>query len=286
MYSSLNPRMLQLSLSMDETIDAARVYGFDGVEIDIRSFDETPPERLRARIQDAGLRAGGWTLPLDFAADAPTFREGLRRLPTHAKPAAALGAKRCVRWVQPFSDELSWNENWSLHADRLRTVSTVLEEHGCRLGLEFVGPLTSRQGHRYEFIHTAEQMLALCEEAGPNVGLLLDSWHWYTSGGDVADLVGLNNDNVVLVHVNDAPAGRARDEQIDRERLLPATTGVIDIRAFMDELRRMDYDGPIVVEPFDSSLASHEPSARLRATADALRAVMSGRGQQVAGDSD
>lgn len=274
MYTSLNPRMLQLSLSVDETIDAAREYGFQGVEIDVPGAIDTPPDLLRERIQGAGLRAGGWSLPFDFAADETTFREGLQRLATYAPLAAGLGARRCVRWVRPCSDELSWSENWTLHRERLRPVAALLAESGCRLGLEFVGPLTSRRGHRYPFIHTADQMLGLCREIGPNTGLLLDSWHWYTSGGTAADLARLNNDDVVLVHVNDAPAGLARDEQIDRERLLPGASGVIDILAFVDELRRMSYDGPVVVEPFDDSLASLAPSARLKATAGALRAVM------------
>lgn len=274
MYTSLNPRMLQLSLSMDETLGAAREYGFEGVEIDIPGVIDTPPDTLRERIQSAGLRAGGWSLPFDFAADEAGYRDGLQRLATYAKLAAPLDARRCVRWIRPYSDELSWSENWTLHRERLRGVAALLAEYGCRLGLEFVGPLTSRQGHRYPFIHTAEQMLDLCREIGPNAGLLLDSWHWYTSGGTAAELAALNNDDVVLVHVNDAPAGLARDEQIDRERLLPGASGVIDIRAFMRELRRMNYDGPVVVEPFDDSLASLAPSARLEATAGALRAVL------------
>lgn len=274
MYTSLNPRMLQLPLSMDEAIGAAQEYGFEGVEIDVQGVIETAPDALRERIQDAGLRAGGWSLPFDFASDEAAFREGLQRLPGYAKLAAGLDSRRCVRWVRPYSDDLSWSENWTLHRERLRPVAALLEEYGCRLGLEFVGPLTSRQGHRYPFVHTAEQMLGLCREIGPNAGLLLDSWHWYTSGGSAADLVRLRNDEVVLVHVNDAPAGRARDQQIDRERLLPGASGVIDIHAFVDQLRRMSYDGPVVVEPFDDSLASLAPSARLEAAAGALRAAM------------
>ncbi len=30
-----------------------------------------------------------------------------------------------------------------------------------------------------------------------NVGLLLDSWHWYTSGGTVKELLGLKGKDIV-----------------------------------------------------------------------------------------
>lgn len=61
-------------------------------------------------------------------------------------------------------------------------------------------------------------MLELCDAVGPNVGLLLDAWHLYTSGHDPADLELLSNQNVVDVHVNDAPAGVAVDDQVDSVR--------------------------------------------------------------------
>jgi sugar phosphate isomerase/epimerase len=74
-----------------------------------------------------------------------------------------------------------------------------------------------------------------------NVGLLLDSWHWYTSHGKVDEMLRLSNNYIVHVHVNDAPANVPVDEQIDSRRKLPATTGVIDpsfINALVRIMRR------------------------------------------------
>lgn len=53
---------------------------------------------------------------------------------------------------------------------------------------------------------------------GPNAGLLLDSWHWHTSLGTVDELRALTNDQVVYVHVNDAPPGIPVEEQYDYVR--------------------------------------------------------------------
>jgi sugar phosphate isomerase/epimerase len=38
-----------------------------------------------------------------------------------------------------------------------------------------------------------------------NIGLLVDSFHWHTSGGTPMDLASIPTWQVVHVHVNDAP---------------------------------------------------------------------------------
>ena len=274
MFTSLNPRMIRLSLSFEETVQAARDFGFEGVELDPASLVDVPAERMKQRIADAGLRPGGWSLPFDYAADESSYETGLRGLGEVAARAAAVGATRCTRWIRPWSDDRDWDENWRFHVRRLQPVAATLAEHGCRLGLEFVGPATSRRGRPYPFVHTMEQALSLCREVGPGAGLLLDSWHWYTSSGTASEIAGLRGEDVVSVHVNDAPAGLPVDQQIDTERLLPGASGVIDITSFLEALRGLSYDGPVVVEPFDRSLESLEERERLRVTARALERVM------------
>ena len=74
-------------------------------------------------------------------------------------------------------------QNFAFHRDRLRPAAQILADKGISLGLEFLGPKTLRDGKPFEFIHTIEGMLELCDAIGTgNVGLLLDAWHWYTSG--------------------------------------------------------------------------------------------------------
>src|SRR5204862_15166 len=76
--------------------------------------------------------------------------------------------------------------------------------------------------------------------------------------------------DVVAVHVNDAPPGIARDEQIDNQRALPMETGVIDLVGFMGKLEAMGYDGPVTAEPFSKrvvDLAATDPKAAVAAAA-------------------
>jgi len=106
-----------------------------------------------------------------------------------------------------------------------------------------------------------------------NVGLLLDAWHWYTSGGTTDQIRGLSDADVVYVHINDAPAGIAVDQQIDAVRALPGETGVIDLTGFLQALRDISYRGPVTPEPFSARLNALAPDDAARETGEALLQV-------------
>jgi sugar phosphate isomerase/epimerase len=118
-------------------------------------------------------------------------------------------------------------------------------------------------------------MLAFAREIGPNVGLLHDCFHWYTSGGTLAELTQLNNADVVSVHINDGQPGRGPETQIDQERALPGEHGVIDIKGYLHGLRAISYDGPITVEPFSARLRAMPIEQAVAETAAAIHKVMS-----------
>jgi sugar phosphate isomerase/epimerase len=220
------------------------------------------------------LRAGGWGLPVDFRHGEERYQAELAHLASYARIAQELGGTRCFTWLFPFSDELNYRANMELHVKRLRPIAQVLADHGCRLGLEFVGPLTMRQGHRYAFISMLPEAVALGNHLGTgNAGLLLDCWHWYTSHGTVDDLKRLMADQVVYVRVNDAPTEHTPDEQIDNQRLLPGASGVIDIAGFLQALKQIEYDGPVVVEPFNAELNALPSTERVKAARASLARI-------------
>jgi sugar phosphate isomerase/epimerase len=162
--------------------------------------------------------------------------------------------------------------NFRQHARRLREVAEVLGNHGLRLGLEYVGPRTSWVSARYPFIHTLAETRELIAEIGrDDVGLVLDSWHWYTAGETASDLRGLANRDVVACDLNDAPRSVPVAEQRDGVRELPCATGVIDLRAFLKALVAIGYDGPVRAEPFNATLRSLPAEAAVAATAHAMK---------------
>ena len=116
-------------------------------------------------------------------------------------------------------------------------------------------------------------MLDMAAEIGPNVGLLLDAWHLYTSGGALTDLETLTPAQIVVVHINDAPKGAAVDSLMDNARHLPLEGGGIDLEGFMRALARIGYDGPVVTEPFNAplnALAASDPVAAATRVSQAM----------------
>ena len=96
-------------------------------------------------------------------------------------------------------------------------------------------------------------MLGLAAAVGTgNVGLLFDTWHWYTCRSAIDDVRKLSVSDVVYVHINDAPAGIDPYEQIDNIRCLPAETGVIPLTELMQILTEIGYEGPVTPETVQS----------------------------------
>ena len=278
MFRNLSPGTIGIrGLGLAETIALGRETGFEGVEVPIREAarlaDERGIEHVRALFADAGVRPGAWGLPFDWRDEA-AWRAGVGELPRLAEVGRLLGCTRVSTWVPPGSDERALDENRRWHVERFRPIAEALAAGGCRIGLEFIGPKTLRDGFRHPFVHTMDGMLELIEQIGaPNVGLLVDAFHVYTSHGSNEDVARLRPEQVVVVHVNDAVAGLSADQQEDRVRRLPLASGVIDLAGFMGALRRIGYDGPVTVEPFDQQLvdlAATNPTAAATTTAESL----------------
>ena len=274
MFKNLNPGMIGIRASLSEAQEMAAQYGFDGVDIHIPDVygmvRQASLEEVKDLFARTGRRPGNWGLPIEWYGTEQKWAEELVCLRTYASLARDFGALRTTTVVLPYSDERTFEENYAFHARRLKPVAEILGEYGCRFGLEFIGPKTLRQDKKHAFIYTMDGMLALCRDLGPNVGLLLDLWHWYTSHGTWEDLAILGNDDVVNVHVNDAPAGIQVDEQIDHVRCLPGETGVLDITRFLAVLEAMGYDGPVTAEPFSARVNALPPQDALRETSDAM----------------
>ena len=162
--------------------------------------------------------------------------------------------------------------NFRQHAARLREVAKIYAGQDIRFGLEYVGPKTSWTRDRFPFIHTMAEAQDLIAEIGcPNVGLVLDSWHWYTAEETEKDLLSIIGDDVVACDLNDAPAGLEVHEQMDLTRDLPSATGVIDLKTFLAALIEIGYDGPVRAEPFKKELRGLPPEEAVAQTAAAMK---------------
>ena len=170
---------------------AAR-HGFDGIDFGVRALKKAAGERsggapaVRDHLAALGVAPAAFDLPVEWRRDEETFSAGMAAFPEEAALAAAIGATRCCTWMPPSVDgELA---DWEAQTvRRFRAVARVLADHGIRLGLEWVGPHHLRAGPEAmganPWLYTLDGTRALIAEiAEPNVGLLVDSYHCFTTG--------------------------------------------------------------------------------------------------------
>ena len=265
---------LGIKASQAEAIDYAARYGFDVVDADGRYLGDLAQPDLTRLLDSMRAKNVGWAMagfPTEFRKDDAAFNESVKALPAYAAGLERAGVKRVTTWISPNSADLTYMANLKAHARRLREAASILKDHGIRFGLEYVGPKTSWSTRRFPFVHTMAEMKELMAEIDrPNVGFVLDSWHWYTSGEAKKDLLTLRGDQVVSVDLNDAPAGIPVDQQMDGKRELPAATGVIDAASFLGGLQAIGYDGPVRAEPFNDAVRKMTPDQALAATKAAI----------------
>lgn len=273
---ALTPGSIGVSVaSQQELNDLAHRHGFESVEPRGEELAAMSPAQLEETLAGLSAKNLAWAaagLPVDFRKDETAFREGLAKLPRIAEALQRAGAGRVGTWLSPSHNELTYRQNFEQHATRLREVAKVLGDHGLRFGLEYVGTQLLLVGKRYPFLHTMAETRELIAAIGAgNVGLVLDTWHWWTAGDTEADLLSLTNEDVVSVDLNDAPAGIPKEQQRDNDRELPAATGVIDVTTFVHALNRIAYDGPVRPEPFNKVLSAMENKDACAATIAAMR---------------
>ena len=259
-----------------QLISFAERYGFESVapgKNDIMGYSDAQAAACKAEMAAKGLGWAAMGVGADIRAKSESdFAAQLKELPKVSKAMQRVGATRVKTWLSPAHNELTYLQNFRQHADRIKRIGQVLEDYGIRFGLEYVGPKTSWTARRYPFVHTLAEARELIAATGQtNVGLVLDSWHWYTAEETGADLLALTNNDVVSCDLNDAPAGIPVHEQKDSRRALPMATGVIDLKTFMEALVQIGYDGPVQAEPFSAELRAMEDDAAVRATAAAMK---------------
>jgi sugar phosphate isomerase/epimerase len=283
--AALRPRRMTMDLvcgnigvkvGQREAAELAAAYDFESVGAqagDLENMAAGELSDLRAFMKAKGLAWGAANLAVDFRKDDETFRRTSEGLPRFARALTKAGVTRVGTWLPPSSDTFTYRQYFAAISPRLRETANVLEgEGGLRLGLEYVAPKTAWAARRYPFLHTLAETRELVAEIGrPNVGYILDSWHWWNAGDDGADIETLRADDVVGVDLNDAPAGVAKDQQQDNARELPGATGVIPAAEFLGALLAIGYDGPVRAEPFNKALAEKPKAEAVAATAIAMK---------------
>ena len=274
-YAILSLGRLGFEATFPESVELATKHGFEGLDPDagyLASLKDDALHWLLDDLQKRNLKFGAAGLPVEFRKDSETFNSDLKKLSATATVLQRAGIWRVNTWIMPCSDDLTYLQNFRQHAERLRLCAQVLADHGQKLRLEYVSPRTLWRSQKHPFIHTLSEMKELLVAIGTdNLGIQLDSWHWFNAQETQQDLLTLRGQDVITVDLNDAPTGLTLDQYRDDNRELPAATGVIPVKQFLDALLQIVYDGPIQAEPFNAALRALPLEQACAMTSESIR---------------
>jgi 2-keto-myo-inositol isomerase len=133
----------------------------------------------------------------------------------------------------------------------LTELCEIAARHDVALAFEFLGqPDCSAPtlDLAHEIVRTANR---------PNLGLVIDSFHFYAGGSTIAMVEALDPNLIYVFHINDAE-NLPREQLRDKHRLLPGL-GILPLRELIAAFRKIGYDKVASVEIFRPEYWERDP---------------------------
>lgn len=233
--------------SLETDVQAAKAAGFDYLEIWKAKLGHGS---IRDLFKDSGVR------PLSInSIEHITFRderayEGIKQ---ECRELSRIAAEIECPYIVVVPGRLP-SGNVDVVAESvpvLAELSDIAAEHGVALGFEFLG----QPDCSVPTLDLAEEIVR--ETARDNVGLVIDSFHFYAGGSKLQMIEKLDPRLIYIFHINDAE-NLPRAELEDRHRLLPGL-GILPLREMMAAFRKIGYDGVASVEIFRPEYWERDP---------------------------
>jgi sugar phosphate isomerase/epimerase len=268
-------------LTLEEKAALAAKYGYPGLDFSLaeaRAY-EGGSEGVKALLSKHELEAstvgGVFGASLTDATDGQ-FEEALGNVASHAAEVVALGGSRSGIGVACRADRPK-DVLWPRAVERLRRLDGALEGTGVRLGMEFLGVKTLRLEKAYAFVQSMVEANRLLDDArARNVGLTLDSYHWYSGEDTLETIRQTPGERIVLLHVNDAK-DLPPHELLDADRVLPGE-GIIPLADWVRAISETGFDGFIALEVLGPRIAGMPPEECARVGRERMTRIMESAG--------
>lgn len=147
---------------------------------------------------------------------------------------------------------LSENEALDAAASNVREAADIAADRGLDLYLE---PLAWSNLNRH--CHSLE----IIERAGrPNVGIALDTWHYWTTGDTLEEVAATPKELIRAVHISDGldldRENEVADQSVHRNVVIGG--GAIPLQQWVDAIKSTGYDGWWVSEMFSDRANEHD----------------------------
>lgn len=229
--------------TLQEEMELCEKHGYDFIEI---QMDKLPEYLLEHSSEDMkrffeanhikplslnALQFFNNRKEADYKVVLDTFKEWL-------KIAEFLGAEYIVAVPLVTEEKILKADIHKSCVNVLKELALLAAEYDIKVALEFLGA-------PFATVNTFNQAHAIIEDINdPNVGLVLDFFHFHAMGSRLDDLKKENIHNIFLLHINDVddyPIGILTDE----DRCFPGL-GSIDIAGILETLRDLDFKGEYI----------------------------------------
>lgn len=239
---------MRASLEID--LQAAKAAGFDYLEIWKAKLKDRSIDDLKDLFAQSGVP------PLSInSIEHITFRnpQDYERIKQECRELSKIAAEIECPYIVVVPGRLPGGDvdvvEESVHV--LTELCDIAAEHGVALGFEFLG----QPDCSVPTLDLADEIVRTA--ARDNLGLVIDSFHFYAGGSNVGMIENLDPRSIYIFHINDAE-DLPRAELEDRHRLLPGL-GILPLREMVAAFRSIGYDDVASVEIFRPEYWERDP---------------------------
>ncbi|MGQ9629546.1 MAG: sugar phosphate isomerase/epimerase family protein [bacterium] len=247
-----------MTSTFEEDVKAYGAAGFRGIELWLEKLDKYLKshslEEAKALLDDRGLDVASACAQGDLMLTSGAKRkEVLKEFERKLKICQTLGCPVIIT-VTDFPSEVK-AEDYEKGVGNIREAASIAERYGVSLALELI------KGAK--FLGSLSTAVEMAEEVNrKNVGVVLDTFHFWAGISKESDLNLLTRKNLLLVHLNDIPKHPPREILQDSDRVLPGQ-GIMPLKDILARIEKIGYDGYISLELFNRKL--WEQSAEMTA---------------------
>ena len=253
-------------------VRAAAAAGFDYVEIWAAKLREFLKTHSVSELKT--LFAGSGVKPLSINSiehvtfsDAAAYAEIRTECEQFCSIAAAIGCPYVVVIPGNFPPGgLSSYEVIEETVGVLRELASIAERHNVALAFEFLG----QKDCSVQTLELADEIIQKVNRR--NIGLVIDSFHFYTGGSSIKMIDALDPKRLFIFHINDAE-DLPPDQLTDAHRLLPGK-GILKLKEMIAAFKRIGYDQTASVEIFRPEYWERDPFELAREAKAAAEKVL------------
>ena len=236
-------------------IRVAKDAGYYGIEVSatkVNRYLEAGYEVSQLAGSLGPLRVTMLDVLLSIERRDPGFRRGLLADCEHM--AVLASRLRCpalqVVALDDF-DAVDWPDKRRHLVASLNELADIAAPHGIRLGLEPVS---------FSSFHSISQVLDVIHTVGTKrVGLVLDTWHLWTSGTPWQEVADLDPHLIVCAHISDT-GPRVGAKWSDHDRTELPGDGILPLRRAIQAICSTGFDGVWAVELLSKRHWEWEPA--------------------------